>query len=152
MYNIILKNKGNYSLIGDNLCFMKYTTVLIIITKWFFYNLTTIIKLLLKSLVVLQRPVFNTRASIVFNKSVNCKMKLFTHNKGDRQIFMFKLKSMWSPDKFKAFFCPALKYRFFNHIATSPDTQISYPAPNNTSLCENRTFLLTILKQVQESL
>lgn len=87
-----------------------------------------------------------------FNKSVSCKMKLFTHNKGDRQIFMFKLKSMCSPDKFKAFFCPALKYHFFNHIATSPDTQISYPVPNNMSLCENRTFLLTILKQVQESL
>ena len=33
MYNIIVKNKDNYSLCGDNVYFLKCTTVFKIITK-----------------------------------------------------------------------------------------------------------------------
>ena len=35
MYNIIVKNKDNYSLCGNNLYFVKCTNVFKIITKWF---------------------------------------------------------------------------------------------------------------------
>ena len=33
MYNVIVKNKDNYSLCGDNLYFVKYTIFFKIITK-----------------------------------------------------------------------------------------------------------------------
>ena len=35
MYNIIVKNNENYDLCGDNVHFVKYTTIFKIITKWF---------------------------------------------------------------------------------------------------------------------
>ena len=70
-------------------------------------------------------------------------------NKGDRLIFRFKLKSIWSPDSFKTFFSSDIKTSILDHVTTSPDAPINCPAPMNLSLYEKRTFLLTILKQLE---
>ena len=61
MCNIIVKNKNNYPLCGDNLYFKCQTESI----KTTYFPLTTIIEILLKLLLMFKRPAFDMKASIV---------------------------------------------------------------------------------------
>ena len=78
-------------------------------------------------------------------------INVFLSIKGDRMIFRFKLKLMWSPSSLKVFFPSDIKVSFYYHITTSPNAQINCPVPMNMILYENKTFFLTFFKHLEKS-